>query len=66
MPDIMMCDATNCEKAVTCYRNVASGTEPDPYMQTYWLRDESSPSGDICENYWKVTPAVKAAHDGTF
>ena len=65
MPDIMMCDARNCPKSATCYRSADSGTTANEYRQTFWLRDDNSPVGEDCKNYWKVTPAVKAAHDGS-
>lgn len=66
MADIMMCDALHCEKSKQCYRHKDSGTQANQYLQTYWLRDEQSPVGDDCDQFWKVTPLVKEAHDGTF
>jgi len=65
MPDIMMCGAINCSKARQCYRNPDSGTSPDPYRQSWWYRQPDSPTGDDCPQFWKTTPMVKAAHDGS-
>lgn len=66
MPDIMMCAAKNCSMSSQCYRHADSGTEPCEHRQCYWLRDDNSPSGPDCRNFWKRTPLVAAAHDGTF
>jgi hypothetical protein len=66
MPDIMMCDAKGCERSPECYRHADSGTVANEYRQTFWLRDASSPVGGACKNFVQASPAVRAAHDGTF
>lgn len=35
MPDIAMCQATTCDRSLTCQRHAGSGTIPHPYRQTY-------------------------------
>lgn len=63
MPDIMMCDDPACDLAARCYRHPASGTKAHPHYQSWWLKDESSPRGADCPNFWERTPRVAAAHD---
>jgi hypothetical protein len=63
MPDIMMCDDPICPLSKRCYRHSDSGTRADPYRQTYWLREDGSPRGDDCPNFWERTTLVAAAHD---
>ncbi len=52
MPDIMMCSAEVCDRSKICRRHKDSGTVPDPLWQSWWIRDEQSPTGDACPNYW--------------
>jgi hypothetical protein len=62
MPDIMMCDAHECPASKTCRRHPDSGTKPDPYRQSWWLRSDSAdPGGNApinspvypnCPNHW--------------
>jgi len=35
MPDIAMCQATTCDRSLTCQRHTDSGTIPHPYRQSY-------------------------------
>jgi hypothetical protein len=65
MPDIMMCNAEQCDLSATCYRHPDSGTNPDPYRQSWWYRQDDSPVGKECPQHWKTTPLVRAAHDGS-
>ena len=51
MPDISMCDVTNCNKSKTCRRHPHSGTRPDGDHQ-YWLLMQTVP--DNCELYWEI------------
>lgn len=50
MPDIAMCDATNCNKSKTCRRHPHSGTWPDGDHQ-YWLNLQDISN---CEYYWEI------------
>lgn len=60
MPDIAMCKNTECPLRHTCYRSPASGTEPNPYRQSYgsysprWVgdSDHGDESGWVCDHYW--------------
>ena len=45
MPDITMCPSTTCAKRTECYRNAASGTEPNPYRQSYFVSTEMTENG---------------------
>lgn len=56
MPDIMMCEATGCHLSKQCRRHEGSGTIPDDRRQSYWMRDDESPVGDACGNYWERLP----------
>jgi hypothetical protein len=47
MPDITMCTAKNCDKSAACYRHEDSGTEPNPYRQSY-----SDFNPENCGHYW--------------
>lgn len=60
MPDIMMCEAPLCPLSRTCYRHADSGTRPSQHQQSYWMRDDSSPVGKDCHNYWR-----RGVDDGT-
>ena len=40
MPDISMCPSTTCSRRTECYRNEASGTEPNPWRQSYFVSTE--------------------------
>ena len=65
MPDIMMCGADACPKSSTCYRHEDSGTRPDKYAQTFWLREPQSPTGDDCPHFWSTvarSPKAEADH----
>lgn len=56
MPDITMCNATNCANSKTCRRSPDSGTIPDEYRQTWTnfmpgVIDGKRPD---CHAYWMV------------
>lgn len=36
MADLDMCDSQSCELRKSCYRNPASGAEPNPWRQ-FWI-----------------------------
>jgi hypothetical protein len=40
MPDITMCASDTCHRRTECYRNEASGTEPNPWQQAYFISSE--------------------------
>jgi hypothetical protein len=40
MPDITMCASDSCHRRTECYRNEASGTEPNPWRQAYFISSE--------------------------
>lgn len=50
MPDISMCPSKTCELRETCYRNAASGTEPNPRRQSYFSVPPAKADG--CDYYW--------------
>ena len=51
MCDFAMCSAKNCPISKTCRRHADSGTEPDPYRQTY--ADFQPQPGEVgCDAYW--------------
>lgn len=62
MPDITMCrgDEEGCPLASTCYRSPASGKEPDPTYQSWFIdppfwRDWRNGSLSItCDEYWEI------------
>lgn len=69
MPDIAMCNNTECPLATTCKRSPSSGTVANPYRQSYssWqptfvgLSDhEPSHPGWVCDGYW---PTVSITND---
>lgn len=68
MPDICMCASAKCPKATSCYRHMASGTQPDEFRQAYFaLGQEGSPSEDeACLLFLPRTPLVAALHDDSF
>jgi hypothetical protein len=49
MPDITMCASDTCNRRTECYRNEASGTEPDPYQQAYFVSTDMTKDG--CEKF---------------
>lgn len=50
MPDISMCENTECDKHLYCYRFTAA---PNPWRQAY---ADFKPGDDgQCENFWPVT-----------
>lgn len=51
MPDITMCEGTNCPKKETCYRYKAT---PGKYRQSYFANPPIKDDGS-CEHYWEVT-----------
>lgn len=57
MPDISMCPNNACPLAPTCYRNQASGTQPNGHGQSWnmfiWT---DTPKGPRCPDYVQVTP----------
>jgi hypothetical protein len=57
MPDIMMCMASGCPKSKLCRRHSDSGTRASEYMQAFWLREDDSPIGDACPNFWRSASA---------
>jgi hypothetical protein len=54
MPDIAMCPSKDCVLKDTCYRNIASGTEPSEYRQSYFVNPPSKEDGS-CDYYWNRT-----------
>lgn len=52
MPDIAMCNSTECPKRYDCYRHEAL---PDPFMQTWGDFDEQRDGGN-CEYWWPLKP----------
>lgn len=53
MADIEMCSAV-CPLSKQCRRHADSGTWADPTWQSYWFRDENSPTGEACHKFWDV------------
>jgi hypothetical protein len=49
MPDITMCASTTCNRRTECYRNAASGTEPNPWRQAYFVSTDMTENG--CDKY---------------
>jgi hypothetical protein len=49
MPDISMCPSTTCNRRTECYRNAASGTEPNPWRQAYFVSTDMTENG--CEKF---------------
>jgi hypothetical protein len=45
MSDISMCASQTCNRRTECYRNEASGTEPDPYQQVYFISTDMNENG---------------------
>lgn len=45
-----MCKSTTCKVRETCYRNAASGTEPNPHRQAY--AGFAPTSDDGCKHFW--------------
>ena len=45
MPDISMCDDELCPKRQQCYRNPASGTQPNKFRQSWFLLSPMTNSG---------------------
>lgn len=62
MPDVTMCKGEDegCPMASTCYRSPASGKEPDPTYQAWFIdppfwRDWRNGNLSItCDEYWEV------------
>jgi hypothetical protein len=61
MPDISMCAVKDCPKSRECYRHRESGTKPNEYRQSYFMRPDDYKGP--CEHFWpthengkKVTP----------
>ena len=53
MPDITMCDNTECPLAESCLRNERSGTVPDQYHQS-WTHFAPDKDGKCYAQYWFV------------
>ncbi len=52
MPDISMCASKTCPVAERCYRNAASGTKPEEFLQSYmWFELE----GEACSGFWPIS-----------
>ena len=51
MPDISMCEGTDCPLKESCYRFTAY---PSQYMQSYFTTPPIKKDG-TCEYYWPVT-----------
>lgn len=49
MPDITMCASDTCHRRTECYRHEASGTEPNPHRQAYFISSEIDK--DNCEYF---------------
>jgi hypothetical protein len=49
MPDITMCASDTCRRRTECYRNAASGTEPSPWRQAYFISTDMNEDG--CEKF---------------
>jgi hypothetical protein len=49
MPDISMCASDTCHRRTECYRHAASGTEPNPYRQSYFISTQINE--DKCEYF---------------
>ena len=60
MPDITMCASTTCNRSTQCYRNAASGTEPNPYRQAYFVSTDMTEDG--CEMF---SPQDKERNDAS-
>jgi len=45
MPDITMCASTTCNRSTQCYRHEASGTEPNPHRQAYFVSTDMTDDG---------------------
>lgn len=56
MPDLAMCNATNCANSKTCRRSPDSGTVPDVYRQTWtnFMPEEKDGKRPDCHAYWMV------------
>lgn len=49
MPDITMCEATNCPKSSSCVRHQDSGTKPNSYQSFFFGMTKVYPE---CSYYW--------------
>jgi hypothetical protein len=47
--DITMCASDTCHRRTECYRHAASGTEPNPWRQAYFISSEIDK--DNCEYF---------------
>ncbi len=54
MPDITMCDDKTCPLAPKCYRNPASGTQPNEYRQSWFV--ESPRTEERCDHFSERQP----------
>ena len=45
MPDISMCASEICRRRTECYRHEASGTEPNPHRQAYFISTDMTEDG---------------------
>ena len=51
MPDISMCDNSQCPLAKKCYRSTQSGTKPSEFRQSFSSFKYDAESG--CGYYWE-------------
>jgi len=66
MPDITMCKGDTCALADTCYRCPASGTEPNPTNQSWFIEEPYWRDGTkrltVCDHYWEVRKRKPEVH----
>jgi hypothetical protein len=51
MPDISMCNSSQCNYTKTCHRHMDSGTIPTPKRQSWF---QNTGVNDDCDMYWPV------------
>ncbi len=59
MPDIAMCANPTCPVRETCARHEASGTQPKPLAQSWFIEQRYGSQG--CDFYRNAAPAEATA-----
>jgi len=57
MPDITMCQRTDCPLSDVCRRHGDSGTKPGDW-QAWWLPEDDDPVGEECPLLWRIEKDV--------
>jgi hypothetical protein len=60
MPDITMCDGTDCPKKDTCHRHKA---KPSPYGQSMFVDPPFDHDKEKCSHFWPTQQDNTELHD---